>query len=629
MSGICAVWCKENSERIAAKLSCVNSGLTLVEGGRVELQTDDGAGLGVSACFATQQVYRNSRVLVACDAELSNREELGCWNHGQEQIAENAKIAALLAALYERFGCDFVEKLQGSFSVILWDRQEKRIIAAVDGFGVKRLVYYNDANVVLIASRIGAVAQSADIDLNINPRAIASVLNFSCILAPETIFTRIHRLSPGTLLVASKEKVRLDKYWDMRYGVQDDSNEERLSRKLESLVEVAVATDCKGEKFSEVGAFLSGGTDSSTVVGMMSRLERGAVKTFSIGFQEQRFNELGYAELVAEKFNTDHHKYLVGPEDCFLALPQMVRSFDEPFGNSSAIPTYFCARLAAQNGVKVLLAGDGGDELFGGNERYTTDKIFEAYHTLPQQLRKRGIEPFIGWMPIQGGLVGKARRYVKHANLRGIDRLTHHQFLCAHAPADVFQADFLEALTDYRVLEIPSGYYEKAPAREHLDRLLYVDVKITLGDNDLPKVTCMSELAGVQSRFPFLNRPLAEFSGCIPANLKVKGFQKRYLFKKAFRDLLPREVIKKKKHGFGIPVATWLKSDSKMREFSRDILFSARAFERGYFRRGLIEQLFRDHEADHTTYYGDMLWIFLTLELWHRQVVDEPPRMTA
>ncbi|HXE04749.1 MAG TPA: asparagine synthase-related protein, partial [Bryobacteraceae bacterium] len=168
-----------------------------------------------------------------------------------------------------------------------------------------------------------------------------------------------------------------------------------------------------------------------------------------------------------------------------------------------------------------------------------------------------------------------------------------------------------------------------APASTHLDRLLYLDVKITLGDSDLPKVTCMTELAGVQARFPFLDRRVAEFAGRVPAKLKLKGFEKRYLFKRAFAKLLPEEIIKKKKHGFGIPVAEWLKNDKRFRELSRDALFSTRATQRGYFRKEFLEDLFRKHEADDSSYYGDTVWTFLALELWHRQAVDEPARMTV
>jgi asparagine synthase (glutamine-hydrolysing) len=244
-------------------------------------------------------------------------------------------------------------------------------------------------------------------------------------------------------------------------------------------------------------------------------------------------------------------------------------------------------------------------------------------------LRKGFVEPALAWLPFDNGVIGKARRYVRRSNLPSPQRVLSYHLLCAQPPAEIFEGDFLQALGEYSVLAVPSQYYGNAPARDHLDRLLYLDVKIVLGDNDLPKVTCMYELAGVQARFPFLDRSVAEFTGRIPARLKVKGREKRYLFKQAFRDLLPAEIISKKKHGFGIPVATWLKSDPKLRELGRDMLLSARAFERGYFRRAFIEDLFQKHEDDVTTYYGDTLWNFLMLELWHRRVAEIPVGMAA
>jgi asparagine synthase (glutamine-hydrolysing) len=301
----------------------------------------------------------------------------------------------------------------------------------------------------------------------------------------------------------------------------------------------------------------------------------------------------------------------------------MVRYFDEPYGNSSAIPTYFCARLAAQHGVQFLLAGDGGDELFGGNERYATDKIFGLYQGVPRLVRKGVIEPALKLLPARS-LLRTARSYIRRSNLPQPERYFSYNPLVENPAAEVFEDGFLERLGGYGVLETPARYYHQGPARDPLDRLLYLDVKITLADNDLLKVTRMSELAGVRPRFPFLDRQVAEFSGEIPARLKVKGFKKRYLFKRAFRELLPAEVINKKKHGFGIPVAVWMKTDRRMRELTRDVLLSPRAFERGCVRQSYIEDLVRKHEADETAFYGDTLWTFLALELWFRQFVDQP-----
>lgn len=626
MSGICAVWRKQDPGRTAQTLASVCAGLKLDRSERVETAADESAAVGVSARFATQQIYRSPRLLVACDADLYNEAEIWKLLGGVPQSPAESATAAGLGGLYERFGTGFPEKLRGDFSVIVWDRREKILVAAGDGFGIHPLVYYEDGGVLLVASRIEALLASAEVSKEINPNAIANYLNYTVNLAPGTIFSKVTRLLPGVLLQSSGGQIRCQRYWDMRYAPDSRVDENHLTRQLESVMAESVEAHCKGDTFSGLGAFLSGGTDSSTVVGLMSRLERGPVRTFSIGFQEQRFNELEYARITAGQFHTEHHEYLVSAEDCMQALPEMIRYFDEPFGNSSAIPTYFCAKLAADQGVSVLLAGDGGDELFGGNERYLTDKIFDIYQRVPRLLRKGLVEPGLACIPLRNGLVGTARSYIRRSNLSQPCRFFSYNLLVDNPLSEIFENDFVERLGNYSVLETPSQYYWQGPARDSLDRLLYVDVKMTLGDNDLLKVTRMSELAGIRPRFPLLDRSVAELSGAIPAGLKVKGFEKRYLFKRAFRELLPIEVIRKKKHGFGIPVAFWMKSDRRMRELTRDVLLSPRTYQRGYIRRSFVEDLLRKHETDETAFYGDTLWTFLALELWFRQFVDEPSK---
>jgi asparagine synthase (glutamine-hydrolysing) len=600
------------------------TGLSVDGPGRGAEECEEDAGLGISARFPGQQIYRGSNVLLSCDADLLNEKDLT-----KKVGTSGLTTAALLAGLYENFGAGFVEELRGAFSVVLFDRRKREWLAAIDGFGIKRLAYYRTHQVFAIASRVNALARMGEADLEINPRAIANVLNFGANLAPETIFTKVERLIPGAMLRVSERETRIERYWDMRYGLGDNANEAHLSRDLERIVARSVADHCKDEPIGQLGAFLSGGTDSSTVVGMMTRRAQGAVKSFSIGYQEREFNELEYAQIAARRFQSDHHTYLVGPADCVQALPRLIRCFDEPFGNSSAIPTYFCARLAAENGVKVLLAGDGGDELFGGNERYATEQIFAIYGKIPGVLRRGLIEPVVSRLP-ESRIVKRARGYIRRANLPGVDRMLSFQFLNTYSPAEVFTADFISALDGYSVGDIPAKHYVHAEAHDRLDRLLYVDMKITLADSDLPKVTYMAEAAGIQVRFPFLDRAVAEFSGHIPARLKVKGFEKRYLFKRAFRELLPPEILQKTKHGFGIPVANWMRLDKQLRELSHDTLRAARALERGYFRRRFIDYIFSKRQTeDPTGYYGDIIWTLLALELWHREVVDQMPEMSV
>jgi asparagine synthase (glutamine-hydrolysing) len=622
MSGICAA--VGQASTCQGMLAAMAAGLRLDPAERLESVSDGAAGVAIARRFDSQQIHDNGRILVACDAEFYNEEELWGGIAGQGGPAQTGGSAPLIAALYERFGAGFVKRLRGRFSFVLWDRLRRRLVAAIDAFGMNRLVWFANGETLLVATRVDALMASGAIGRQVNPRAIANVLNFSCNLGPDTIFAGVQRLLPGTMLVGAGGRTRVETWWDIDYFAGGGADESLLAAEMEAVVEQAVASHSRDRDSRPLGAFLSGGTDSSTVVGMMVRTGGRPVKAFSIGFEEQPFNELGYAEIAARGFGAEHHIHLVGARECFDSIPDMVRAFDEPYANSSAIPTYFCAKLAAENGVRVLLAGDGGDELFGGNERYATDKIFEAYTRVPGVLRKGLIEPVLAALPFENGLTGRARRYVARANMPGIERMLSFQFLFTHAAETIFEGDFLKTLGGYSAGEIPSRYYAQAHARDHLDRLLYFDVKMTLGDCDLPKVTCMAELAGVQVRFPLLDLAVAEFSGRVPARLKVKGFEKRYLFKRAFRNLLPPEIIRKKKHGFGIPVAMWMKSDPLMRELARDTLLSSRAFGRGYFRRGFIEELFQRHESDDTCYYGDTLWSFLALELWHRQSMDQP-----
>ncbi len=622
MSGLCAVVARRNASRARELLAELSHASKIQPCEKVRWKFELGGGIGIAARLCTQQFFESSHILLACDADLSNESEL----RGMLDVTDPAEIittAALLTALYEKFGSVFVEKLRGAFSLVIWDRHQNRLVVSIDGFGIHRLALYDHPDFLLIASRVDALAQSGEIDTSVNPCAIANILNFSSNLAPHTILRHVTRLLPGTVLTVQDGNITTRRYWTMQYGGAQHVDEESLSNELEALVEHSVEDHSKDLDFDNIGSFLSGGTDSSTVVGMMSRLNRGPVHAFSIGFREQSFNELDYAKLAAKQFGAQHHVCLVGPEDCSRALPDIVRAFDEPFGNASAVPTYFCAKLAADHGIDVLLAGDGGDELFAGNERYATDKVFDTYQRVPGLLRRGLIEPLLACVPFEAGMFAKAKRYVRRSNLCPVERYFSYHFLRANRAADIFESDFLASMQDYSPLDIPALYYRDALAHHHLDRLLYIDIHITLADNDLPKVTRMSELAGIRSRFPFLDHAVAEFSGRVPASLKINGFKKRYLFKRAFRNLLPVGILKKKKHGFGIPVAMWLNSDSGLREISRDVLFSRTARERGFFRRSFIDDLVRKTETEESTYYGDTLWTFFVCELWCQQVLDQ------
>ena len=268
--------------------------------------------------------------------------------------------------------------------------------------------------------------------------------------------------------------------------------------------------------------------------------------------------------------------------------------------------------------MEVMLAGDGGDELFGGNERYRTDQIYQLYQKIPRTLR-RLIEPVVFASP-PAMMIGKIQRYIRRSMTPNPERYCLWRPLQLFPPEQVLGAAMPSVNGD--LLAVMRAHYNNAPARSELNRLLYIDIKMTLGDEDLPKVVRTGELAGINVRFPYLDHQLAEFSGRLPAGMKVRGLEKRYLFKRATQTVLPRAILEKKKHGFGLPIGIWLKTDPKLRAMSRDVLLDPKTYQRGYFQRPFIERLMADLEQDNTPYFGDLLWMFLTLELWHRRHLE-------
>jgi asparagine synthase (glutamine-hydrolysing) len=319
-----------------------------------------------------------------------------------------------------------------------------------------------------------------------------------------------------------------------------------------------------------------------------------------------------------------HHTRIVTADDALNVLPRLVDGYDEPFGNNSAVGTFFCAQLARESGVSHLLAGDGGDEIYGGNERYRTDRIFARYGHIPGAIRRGVLEPVLNWLPESvPSVLQRAQRYVRRANMPNPRRFYSYEFYVAQNANHLLDRKFVQVSEPegpWRVLE---EHFGRVSSRSELNRLMYLDLKLTIGENDLLKVARTAELAGVGVRFPLLAVPLVEFTGTLPAAFKVHGLEKRYLFKRAFEGLLPRETLTKQKHGFGVPTAYWLKGHRGFRELARDTLLSVRSMQRGYFRSGVLAELFAKHESDSTAFYGDILWRLLMLELWHRRHVDQ------
>ena len=536
-----------------------------------------------------------------------------------------SNVAAYLGRLYREQGDAFVSGLQGSFAIVLYEHSRRTLKAWTDHFGAERLVYGEVDGSFAISTDIGLVRAHQQRPV-ISTAAIQEYLLYTCIPTPKTIYEGIFKLAPGHQL-DSRPATTTRPYWDIAYHEHDvERRSERVwAGETKKAVRAAVAASLKNLTDSErPGCFLSGGTDSSSVAGFMGQVTDQPPKTFSIGFDDPRYNEIQYARIAAKHFSADHHEYFVRPEDIPVLVQRAVDVYDEPFGNSSIVPTYYCARLAAEHGITHLLAGDGGDELFGGNSRYAADRVFQRYSGVPRWMRNTLVEPGVAsaarWTNLR--FFNLAASYVRRSNVPVPDRYFSYSWISSLPGHEVFTGDFLNTLQHHDPIQTARTHFNGAPAQSELNRWLYLDLKITIADNDLRKVMTMSRLAGVTPRFPLLDRALAEFSGRIPPDLKVRGTQLRYLFKQAMAELLPQDIIKKTKHGFGLPYSVWLADSEVLRDFTFDTLGSSQSRQRGYFRSGLLDWLWAQYQSVHRGYYGEILWLLLMLELWHVTHVD-------
>ena len=547
--------------------------------------------------------------VVVGDLDISNREELTAGG--------TSSVAAGLVDRYRREGNAFARGLRGAFALALWFPERRRLVVAVDRFGFRRIYYAATADGLAFGPRLETAVTLGAVRRQIDPSSVYAYLNFGTVPAPQSMYRGVQRLAPSQLLVWEDGRVSLESYWDLTYT--EERRPEAMARAaIVSQTQEAVRQALLGTEPKTSGAFLSGGTDSSTVVGLMTLLTGERVNAFSIGFEEKRYNELEYAELAARHFSASHYTHLVTPDEAFASVPHLVAGFDEPFGNNSAIPTYLCARLAREAGIDVLLAGDGGDEIFGGNERYRREQVLARYGLIPRPLRRVVLEPLLRVLPDGGSTpLGKAQRYVARASRPNPERFYSSEFFVAQERERLLHPDFLRAIDPVAPVEVAGRHYHAARASAELNRLLHVDLKITLGDNDLLKVTRAAELAGLTVRFPMLDHPLVELMATMPVRDKVRGTEKRYLFKRTFASLLPREVLTKTKHGFGLPISDWLRGHRAFVTLAHDTLETRQASERGYLAPGTVEWLFRQHAADATPFYGDVLWNLLMLELWH------------
>ena len=577
--------------------------------------------LGVDQRWTGQEIAAVGGVQIALDADLLNIPELLAHLQSRSISASPCSLSRCLAELYLAEGPDFLVRLHGAFSLALWDEGNQRLLLAIDRVGIKSLYWSRDNDRLLFATRLRSIRAVQQQKCELNPAALPQYFLFSVIPHPMTIYRGVEKLEPATCLIYEKGGVRKWRYWDLNYVESDGPNEDQWAEEVQNAMRAAVHLHLGGCSPESVGTYLSGGTDSSSVVAFMNERCH-PVKSFSIFFGEAEYSEIGFARTTADHFATRHFERKISAEDAFEAIPKIAEHYDEPFANSSAFGAYYCAVMAREAGVQTMLGGDGGDELFAGNSRYAEDKRFALYHRLPLALRRALIEPITRLLPENDGRLSLPRKYVRRALIPNPRRIFSYNFLLNIPPEEVFEQDFLQAASPDQWMTIADGHFRSPKSGSELNRLLYMDLKMILADNDLRKVTGTADIAGVRVRYPLLDYRLAELASRIPSRLKLKGFEKRYIFKRAMRRILPQEVLYKKKHGFGVPVSRWLLQDEKLKGLMMDVLGDPRARQRGYFRPGFVENVLRLHREDHVGFYGEVVWYLLALELWHRNHGD-------
>src|SRR3989339_367936 len=521
--------------------------------------------------------------------------------------------------LYEQYGEKCVEHLRGMFAFAIWDEKNKKIFIAKDRVGKKPLYYTLINGSFVFASEIKSILEYIKKTPETDLEAIDLYLTYQYIPSPKTIFKNIKSLLPAHTLTCDKNgNIKTEKYWDLDFIKKTDLSFAEACKKTESLL--TEATDLRMISDVPLGAFLSGGHDSSIIVGLMSKLSKQPVKTFSIGFDESEFSELKYARIAANHFKTDHHEFIVKASFIDI-LPRLVWHYGQPYADSSALPSYFVSNETRKH-VTVALNGDGGDETFGGYLRYKAMKgsMFFSFpfQMLGSNLTKK-IASFIPYSEEKRFFRYMKRMISALSNSPELRNLQWHYYSSNEAKEKLYTNSMKQNFNNntYKYL---AGIFKNAPANNTMDRTFYTDIKAYLPECLLVKMDIASMANSLEARSPFLDHKVMEFSASLPPSWKVHGLTTKYILKKTFNNFLPKEIINRKKMGFGIPVGKWFRNEWK--NYFIETVMSKKALERGYFKKESLEQLFKEHQESKRD-NGYRLWALLMLELWHRVYVDK------
>jgi asparagine synthase (glutamine-hydrolysing) len=526
----------------------------------------------------------------------------------------DTSVSRRILDLYEKHGAALFDLVVGDFAVAIVDTTRGEVMLGLDRMGIRSIYFAVTSGGEVIFGPAGAgIATHALIKASLSRQALFDYMNFHMVPGPHTVFSGVQKLRPGHLAIIDGTGVKLRRYWRPIFTHSSSKSLEELSVELKKRLRAAVQRCNPSDR---TGAFLSGGLDSSSVAGMLGVVQGKAAKTFTIGFGEEGYDELGFARLAVRHFQAEAHEQLIGPKDIIDAIPVLAAGFDEPFGNSSAVPTYCCARLAKSAGVDQMLAGDGGDEMFAGNGHYTRQLVFEWYRWLPRWLRERVLEAIVLPVIPEEAVFpfGKIRSYIEQARIPLPSRLRSYDYMFRHRAEDIFHPEFLDGLDLDHPRDLMRHVYEEPDTSDVLDRLLYFDWEFVLANNDLRKVGRTCEMAGIEVCYPMLDHGMIEFSLQIPSSMKIRRNELRYFYKKAMADFLPREIITKTKHGFGLPFGVWLKTSKELQDVIYASLRRLRAY--GILRPEFLDGIVREHRDGHPSIHGYVIWDLVMLETW-------------
>ena len=562
-------------------------------------------------------VNEDASVVTVCNGEIYNykdlRDELVKKGHSFRSTSD----VEVIVHLYEEYGEDFISRLRGMFAIVVWDATEKKLILGRDRIGIKPFYYSSTANQIIFSSEIKSIIAYPGFERRVATQSLSDLLCLKYIPTPHTLFDGIMALRPGYIMVCSADgNIKEKQYWDMDFenkievaGTSEEELVERLSDLLLESVQSHLMSDVP------FGAFLSGGIDSSLIVAMMSKFLNQPVKTYSVGFKDSPISELPYAHQVAKIYGTDHNDVLVSGIDLINLMEPVVWHLDQPIGDAPSLAMYKLSMFASQD-VKMVLTGEGGDELFGGYARYLGEKFYPYFRLLPTILKKAALQ--------LGNRMPNMRRQKIALNAlcedNTIARLSNWFVLLNYDMRRKLVTDnFYKKVSDFSGTTPFANQLAGKTFNNQLDKMLYVDTKLWLVDDLLARGDKMTMAASLEGRVPFLDHKLVEFASSLPPGLKVRGFEGKYLLKKVAEKWLPRDLVYRKKEGFPMPLGNWFRGEA--REFLRDYINPQTVKNRDIFDTNEIELLLNEHENglnDHSS----ILWMLINIEIWYRMFID-------